>query len=78
MATVAKKICDGCGGDHNVEEVVIIRKFGKTAPYGVDMCGSCYTQAFGLWEKKSHTVKQANVRPPTRMVETKLSPEQLG
>lgn len=78
VATVAKRVCDQCRTDEGVDEVVIVKKWGKTVPYGVDLCGDCYTTIFALLEKKGHPVKQSNVRPPTRLKETILTPAQLG
>ncbi len=78
MATVSRRVCDQCRSDGGVEEVVIVKKWGKTVPYGVDLCDACYTTIFAPLEKKSHPVKQANVRPPTRLKETILTPAQLG
>ena len=78
MATVAKKICDECNTDENVDEVVIVKKWGKTAPFGVDLCQGCYDRMLAPLEKRGHPVKQSNVRPPTRLKETILTPAQLG
>lgn len=78
MATVAKKICDKCRSDQDVTEVVIIKSWRKSTPYGVDLCGACYREIFTGLEKKSHPVKHSNVRPPVRMKETILTPAQLG
>lgn len=78
VATVAKRVCDLCRTDENVDEVVVVRKWRKSTPYGVDLCASCYTTTLGMLEKKGHPVKQSNVRPPVRMKETILTPAQLG
>lgn len=78
MATVAKKICDRCNSDEQVGEVVVVREYGTTLPYGIDLCGGCYDAVFAGVEAKGHKVKRANIRPQSRMTETTLTPEQLG
>ncbi len=78
MATVPKKVCDLCRSDRDIEECVVVYRYGKSRPWGVDLCQACYDQRMGDLIKLSHTVKRANIRPQYKMVESVLTPEQLG
>lgn len=78
MATVAKKVCDLCGSDDNVDELFAAYRFEESMPWGLDLCEPCYHEKFGAFVAKSHPVKRTTIRPQIRVVETVLEPEQLG
>jgi hypothetical protein len=77
VATVSRKVCDTCGSEKDVEELVISYKFEAGKPWSVDLCGRCYTTRFSDLMDKSRPVKRANLRPQYRIKETVLRPEQL-
>jgi hypothetical protein len=77
MATVARKVCDMCLSEKDVEELVISYKFEAGKPWAVDLCGRCYEARFSDLVHKSRPVKRANLRPQYRIKETVLRPEQL-
>lgn len=78
MATVAKKICDLCRSDQDVDECIIVYRFELGRPWAIDLCGKCYGKKFGDLEAKAHPVKRGNIRPQHRMKETFVTAAQLA
>ena len=78
VATVAKKICDLCRTPDNVDEMMVVYRYQESAPWAVDLCAGCYEDLLGALRKVSRPAKRANVKPQYRIVETILTPVQLG
>lgn len=75
MATVPKKVCDLCRTDNDVDECVVVYRYERGKPWGVDLCRSCFHQRFGDLQKKSHPVRRANIRPQYRVIRTDFPDE---
>lgn len=78
MATVARKVCDSCRSEENVDECIVSYHFEEGKPWAVDLCERCFLKRLGDLVGKSHSVKRSNLRPQYRMVETKITEKQLG
>lgn len=77
MATVARRICDSCGSDEKVEELIVVFAYGKARPWGVDCCAKCYQSRFADLIPKGRNPTRSNIRPQHKFVKTNINQECL-
>ena len=77
MADVTNKICDACGGNKEVDTLMVVYHYGTDRPWEVDVCQKCYDTRFADLLPKSRPSMRANTRPQYRLVKTEIGPENL-
>lgn len=77
MATVARRVCDLCGNEDGVEELIVSYRFQEGKPWGLDLCPECYELRFGGLVDLSHPIRRTQIRPQYRVRETFVTEAQL-
>lgn len=77
MGTVERSFCDLCRSEDKVESMIVVRGYGKRAPWEIDICQKCYDQRLGDMRPKARRPAISNIRPQHRLVKTEITEDNL-